>query len=296
MVGGAGFLGSHLTDRLLAEGHSVDVVDRLSTGSLGNLADARMAAGDLKIHTLDAAAPEFDTVMAMRNPDVVYHLGLLPPGEPAEQSAASSLASLVAVLEAARRQGDVKVVCALSATSLYGDVPSKEQPVKEGQAWSPVGVRGAVGVAISQLLAAYREHHAVEYTTLALGNVYGPRQRAEGGVVGAFAHAVREGITPMLHGDGRQTRDFVFVDDVVDALVRAATKGGGLVVNVGSGVSTSVREVWEQMVGAAGRSPAPSPRRVGDVTRMTLSITRARIHLAWAPWTDLGTGLRSLRN
>ncbi|MBU6315176.1 MAG: NAD-dependent epimerase/dehydratase family protein [Acidobacteria bacterium] len=296
VVGGAGFIGSHLTDRLLAEGHSVEVVDHLLTGSLGNLADARMAAGDLRIHTLDAAAPEFDTVVSMRAPEVIYHLGLLPPGEPAEQAAASSLASLMAVLEAARRHGDVKVVCALSATSLYGDVPTKEQPVKEGQSWNPVGVRGAVTVAITQLLAAYREHHAVEYTALALGNVYGPRQRPDGGVVGAFAHAVREGITPLLHGDGRQTRDFVFVDDAVDALVRAATRGGGLVVNVGSGTGTSVRELWEQMVGPGGRTPAPSPRRVGDVTRMALSVTRARIHLAWAPWTDLGTGLRSLRN
>jgi UDP-glucose 4-epimerase len=225
----------------------------------------------------------------------VYHLGLLPPGEPAEHAAASSLASLVSVLEAARRLGGVKVVCVLSATALYGEVPGKEQPVKEGRPWNPVGVRGAVGVAITQLLAAYREHHSVEYTALAMANVYGPRQRPDGGVVGAFAHALREGVTPMLHGDGRQTRDFVFVDDAVDALVRAATKGGGLVVNVGSGVGTAVRDVWEQMVGPSGRPPAPSPRRTGDVTRMSLSVTRARIHLAWAPWTDLATGLRSLR-
>lgn len=294
VVGGAGFLGSHLTERLLAEGWMVDVVDHLTTGSLSNLAEARMAGGDLKIHTFDVAVPEFDALVAMREPDVVYHLCLLPPGEPAEQAAASTLASLMSVLEAARHRGGVKVVVVLSAVALYGDVPSKDQPIKESQGWNPVGVRGVITRTVAELLAAYREHHAVEYTALAMSNVYGPRQRHDGGVVGAFAHARREGVTPMLHGDGRQTRDFLYVDDAVDALVRAAQKGGGLVVNVGSGVATSIRDVWDLMVGPGGRAPAPSPRRTDDVSRFALSVTRARIHLAWAPWTDLTTGLRSL--
>jgi UDP-glucose 4-epimerase len=298
-VGGAGFIGSHLTERLLAEGHSVDVVDHLGSGSLANLAEARKAAGELKIHTLDAAAAEFDSVVAMREPDVIYHLGLLPPGEPAEHTAATSLASLMSVLEAARRQstrrgGGVKVVVALSAVSLYGDVPSKDQPIKENQAWNPVGVRGVVTRTIAELLAAYREHHAVEFTALALANVYGPRQRADGGVVGAFAHAQRDGVAPTVHGDGRQTRDFVYIDDAVDALVRAALKGSGLVVNVGTGVATSVRDVWDMVAGPSGPTPSTSPRRLDDVSRFALAPTRARIHLAWAPWTDLSTGLRSL--
>lgn len=299
-VGGAGFIGSHLTERLLAEGHTVDVVDHLGTGSLANLAEARQLAGALKIHTLDATAAEFESVVSMREPDVIYHLGLLPPGAPAEHTAASTLASLMSVLEAARiqaarRPGGVKVVVALSAVSLYGDVPGKDQPIKENQAWNPVGVRGVVTRTIAELLAAYREHHAVEYTALALSNVYGPRQRPDGGVVGAFSHALREGITPMVHGDGRQTRDFLYIDDAVDALVRAALKGSGLVINVGTGVGTSVREVWDMVAGPAGRAPAPSPRRSDDVSRFALAPTRARIHLAWAPWTDLSTGLRALQ-
>jgi UDP-glucose 4-epimerase len=298
-VGGAGFIGSHLTERLLAEGHTVDVVDHLGTGSLANLAEARQVAGALKIHTLDASAAEFESVVAMREPDVIYHLGLLPPGEPAEHSAASTLASLMSVLEAARHQaarrpGEMKVVAALSAVSLYGDVPGKEQPIKESQPWNPVGVRGVVTRTIAELLAAYREHHAVEYTALALSNVYGPRQRPDGGVVGAFAHALKDDITPMVHGDGRQTRDFLYIDDAVDALVRAALKGSGLVINVGTGVGTSVRDVWDMVAGPAGRAPASSPRRSDDVSRFALAPTRARIHLAWAPWTDLATGLRTL--
>ncbi|MGB8860444.1 MAG: NAD-dependent epimerase/dehydratase family protein [Ilumatobacteraceae bacterium] len=294
VVGGAGFLGSHLTERLLAEGHTVDVVDLLTTGSLANLAAARSAGGDLKIHTLDAAADAFQALVAMRSPDVIYHLAVLPPGVPAEHSAGDAMRTTLAVLEAARALGQVKLVVALSAVSLYGDVPAKEQPVKESQPWSPVGVHGVITRSVAELLSVYREEHAVEFTALALSNVYGPRQRPEAGVVGAFAHALREGITPMVHGDGRQTRDFVYIDDAVDALVRAALKGSGLVVNVGTGVATSIRDLWAMMAGPDGRQPAPSPRRERDVSRFVLSPTRARIHLAWAPWTDLAVGLRGV--
>ena len=294
VVGGAGFIGSHLTERLLAEGHAVDVVDHLGQGSLANLAEARQAAGELKIHTLDATAAEFDAVVAMRRPDVIFHLGLLPPGQPAEHTAASTLASMMAVLESARRHGEVRVVVALSAVSLYGDVAGKDQPIKEGQGWSPVGVRGVVTRALAELLTVYRETHAVEFSALALSNVYGPRQRPDGGVIGAFAHALREDITPMVHGDGRQTRDFLYIDDAVDALVRAMHRGNGLVINVGSGVGTPVREVWDMLAGPSGKAPAPSPRRADDVQRFVLAPTRARIQLGWAPWTDLATGLRSL--
>ena len=294
VVGGAGFIGSHLAERLLAEGHTVDVVDLLSSGSLSNLANARAAGGELKIHTLDAGAEEFQALVAMRNPDVIYHLAVLPPGVPAEQCAGDAMRSTLAVLEAARALGAVKIVMALSAVTLYGDVPSKDQPVKESQPWSPVGVHGVVTRMVAELLTVYREEHAVEFTALALTNVYGPRQRPEAGVVAAFDRALREGITPMLHGDGRQTRDFLYIDDAVDALVRASVKGSGLIVNVGSGVATSIRDLWTLMAGPDGRQPAPSPRRQHDISRFAIAPTRARIHLAWAPWTELGIGLRGV--
>ena len=294
VVGGAGFIGSHLAERLLAEGHTVDVVDLLSSGSLSNLANARAAGGELKIHTLDAGAEEFQALVAMRNPDVIYHLAVLPPGVPAEQCAGDAMRSTLAVLEAARALGEVKIVMALSAVTLYGDVPSKDQPVKESQPWSPVGVHGVVTRMVAELLTVYREEHAVEFTALALTNVYGPRQRPEAGVVAAFDRALREGITPMLHGDGRQTRDFLYIDDAVDALVRASVKGSGLIVNVGSGVATSIRDLWTLMAGPDGRQPAPSPRRQHDISRFAIAPTRARIHLAWAPWTELGIGLRGV--
>ena len=263
-------------------------------GSRANLASARSSGGDLKIHTLDAGADEFQGLVAMRNPDVIYHLAVLPPGVPAEQCAGDAMRSTLAVLEAARALGEVKVVMALSAVTLYGDVASKDQPVKESQPWSPVGVHGVVTRTLAELLTVYREEHAVEFTALALTNVYGPRQRPEAGVVAAFDRALREGITPMLHGDGRQTRDFLYIDDAVDALVRAATKGSGLIVNIGSGVATSIRDLWTVMAGPDGRQPAPTPRRQHHISRFAVAPTRARIHLAWAPWTELGIGLRGV--
>jgi len=295
VVGGAGFIGSHLVERLLAEGHSVDVVDDLSTGSLANLADARALGGELTIHTLDATAHEFAALVALRAPEVVYHLGWMPPGTSAARSATAALKAMLEVLEAVRQLGPAKVVTAVPAVALYGDVATSDLPVKEGVAWSPMGVRGVMARAIVDLLGVYRAEHAVEFTVLALGNVYGPRQRADGGVVAAFAAALRDRVSPMMHGDGRQTRDFIFIDDAVDALVRAAHRGGGLVVNIGTGTATSIRDLWAMMAGPDGKQPVPAPRRPNDVTRFSLSPTRARIHLAWAPWTELSFGLRSLR-
>jgi UDP-glucose 4-epimerase len=293
VVGGAGFLGSHLVDRLIAEGNTVDVVDDLSSGSLANLADARAAGGALKIHTLDVLADEFSALAALRPPDVVYHLAWLAPGRGPASQGGRAVQGMLAVLEAARMQGS-KVVTALPGAALYGDVPMRDLPIKEGHTWNPVGLHGIVARTIVDLLNLYRADHTVEFTALALSTVYGPRQRPDGGVVGSFAHAIRTDTSPEIHGDGRQTRDFLYVDDAVDALVRAGARGGGLVVNVGSGVSTSIRELWTMMAGPSAHDPVAAPRRPNDISRFALSPTRARIHLAWAPWTELGVGLRSL--
>jgi UDP-glucose 4-epimerase len=293
VVGGAGFLGSHLVDRLIAEGNAVDVVDNLSSGSLANLADARAAGGALKIHTLDVLADEFPALVAIRPPDVVYHLAWLSPGRGTAVQAGRAVQGMLAVLEAARAQG-MKVVTTLPGAALYGEVPMRDLPIKEGHTWNPVGLHGIVAKAVVDLLNLYRADHTVEFTALVLSTVYGPRQRHDGGVVGSFAHAIRDGVSPEIHGDGRQTRDFLYVDDAVDALVRAGAKGGGLVVNIGSGVSTSIRDLWTMMAGPSAEDPITVPRRANDISRFALSPTRARIHLAWAPWTELSVGLRSL--
>lgn len=294
MVGGAGFIGSHLVDRLLAEQHVVDVVDDLSSGSLANLSQARAAGGELKIHHLDACADEFGSLVSMREPDVIYHVGCLPPGRGGSAVMARAVQSTLQVLDAARSVGQVKVVTAVPAGALYGEVPARELPVKEGRPYQPVGVAGAIAQAVVELLAVHRREDATEFTALALTSVYGPRQRADGGVIAAFHAAHRARTSPTMVGDGRQSRDFVFVDDAVDAFVRAGQRGSGLVVNIGTGVLTSIRELWTAMAGPGGAKPFFTPAPAEHLGRFAVSPTRARIHLSWAPWTTLEQGLRQL--
>ncbi len=292
VVGGAGFVGSHLVDRLLAAEHAVDVVDDLSTGSLANLATARAAGGETSIHTLDVCAPEFSELVARRVPDVIFHLAWDHDTFDAA-AAGRALRSTVGVLDAADRV-DAKVVVAVPATALYGEVPARDQPVKEGQPWAPVGVRGVVAQAICGLLALYRTERAVEYTVLAVGNVYGPRQRPECGVIAALSHAAATGQVPVIHGDGRQTRDFVFVDDAVDALARTVDRGDGLVINIGTGLATPVRDLWQLIAPDSAITPRLDSGHRSGVGRLAVSATRARIHLAWEAWTDLPAGIAAL--
>jgi UDP-glucose 4-epimerase len=295
VIGGAGFIGSHLVDRLLAEGHVVDVVDDLSTGSLANLAAARAAGGELKIHHLDVCSDDFATLVAMRVPDVIFHLGSLPPGRITPAALARAVHGMLNVVEAGRLLGPTKVIAAVSATWVYGDVPARDQPIKEGRVAVPAGSTGVIAHAVLELLAAYRRDHDVEFTVLAMGSVYGARQRADGGVVAAFVDAARRGDAPVIIGDGRQARDFVYIDDAVDALVRAVSRGGGLIINIGTGASTSIRDLWALVAPPGASTPRHVAAVAGDVGRLSLSPTRARIQLAWAPWTSLEVGLRSAR-
>jgi UDP-glucose 4-epimerase len=297
VIGGAGFVGSHLVDRLLAEGHVVDVVDDLSHGSLANLADARASGGSLKIHHLDAASPDAATLIGLRRPDVVYLLALLPNHDRSVPAQAEAFRVAVATAEAARRHGVPKVVVALPASVLHGQPAMRELPVKEGEIGQlvPRGVRGVVAKAIAELFVAYRDLHSLEFTALAFATVYGPRQRPDGSLVAALHDAARSGGAPVPVGDGRRTRDLLYVDDAVDALVRAADRGGGLMVNVGTGEQTSVADLWSML--APGRAvPVDGPRspRPDDLPRFAVSPVRARIHLQWSPWTTVEDGLARL--
>jgi len=310
VMGGAGFIGSHLVDRLLAEDHQVDVVDDLSSGTLGNLAEARSVGGALKIHHLDAASPEAASLIVMRQPDVIYHLALFPscgagttPGEGSAGGAGMSTVSTaelglgftrsLAIIDAARQHGVGKIVVALPANVLYGFPAANSLPVKEADQ-VPRGVRGVVARSVLDLLTVYRENDMVEFAALALTSVYGPRQSAEGGVVAAFKSAIDAGRPPVFHGDGRQTRDFVFIDDVVDALVRAADRSSGLLINVGTGQQTALRDLWQLMNRSGLAEPAQLRDRRNELQRFAVSPARARIHLGWSPWTELADGVARL--
>jgi UDP-glucose 4-epimerase len=299
VTGGAGFIGSTLVDRLLAEGWDVDAVDDLSTGSLLNLADARAQPNRrFKFHRLDIRVPDLIDLAVHRSPDVVFHLGAQASvreavARPTFDAEVNILGSLN-VFEAALAAGTRKVVFASSGGTIYGD--PEDLPVREGHSQRPLSPYGVSKKAVGDYLHYYREIQGLEYTVLALANVYGPRQdpHGEAGVVAIFSGQLLDGERPTIYGDGEQTRDFVYVDDVVDAFARAAEKGGGLLVNIGTGVETSVQELFDVMARAAGfRDPAHyAPERTGELRRSALDPGRAAIHLGWKPWTDLDDGVR----
>ena len=303
VTGGAGFIGSVLVDRLLAEGHEVDVVDDLSTGSLHNLAEARAAGGkSLHIHQLDIRLPEMVDMAARRRPQVIFHLAAqasVPTSvaEPLFDAHVNVLGTLN-VLEAARAAQSDRVVFAASGGTLYGEPDESQLPIIETMPHRPLSPYGVSKKAGVDYLVAYREIHSLEFCALALANVYGPRQDAKGesNVVAIFAQRLLHGEPVTIFGDGEQTRDFVYVDDVVDAFVRASERGGGLVCNIGTGQGTTVNDIYRGLAEAAGvdRAAEHGPPRPGDIRHSRLDPGRAAMQLGWRPWTPLADGLAAV--
>jgi UDP-glucose 4-epimerase len=302
VTGGAGFIGSTLVDRLLAEGHAVEVIDDLSSGRLGNLADARADRDhEFSFHQMDICDPTVADLIERRRPDVVFHLAAqidvrVSVTDPALDARINVLGSLN-VLEGARRAGSRKVVFASSGGTIYGEVDPEDLPVTEAHSQRPVSPYGVSKKVVTDYLHAYRELHQLEYTSLALANVYGPRQdpHGEAGVVAIFAGKLLTGETCRIFGDGEQTRDYVYVDDVADAFVRAAERGSGLICNIGTGVETSVNGLYRAMADNAGvaADAEHAPARPGELARSALDAGRAELHLGWKPFTTLQTGTAS---
>ncbi|HVB06882.1 MAG TPA: NAD-dependent epimerase/dehydratase family protein [Acidimicrobiales bacterium] len=299
VTGGAGFIGSALVDRLLAEGHVVDAVDDLSSGSLANLAEARRRGRGFSFTQLDVRDPALTEHLALHRPEVVFHLAaqssvLVSTEHPLRDAEVNVLGGL-RLLDAARAGGVKKVVFAASGGALYDEPAAGARPVDERAPRLVRSPYGAAKRAMLDYLACYRELYGLEYSALALGNVYGPRQDAsgEGGVVAIFATRLLAGEPCEIHGDGSQVRDFVFVDDVVDAFSRAAGRGSGLVLNIGTGVGTTIAELYERLRVLTGSRAKPrrAPARPGDARVSVLDAGRAALHLGWKPWTPLDEGL-----
>lgn len=303
VTGGAGFIGSTLVDRLLAEGHEVDVVDDLSSGNLANLADARADRDHpVRFHQVDIRDEAVVDLMARQQPEVVFHLAAqadvrVSVARPAYDAGINVVGSLN-VLEGARAAGARKVVFASSGGTIYGEPDPSELPVKESHPQQPLSPYGVAKKVVGDYLYAYRALHGLEYTALALANVYGPRQdpHGEAGVVAIFTGRLLAGEPCTIFGSGEQTRDFVYVDDVVDAFVRAGEKGSGLLANVGTGREVSVNELYDTMAAAAGvTEPAlRAPARAGELDRSALDPGRAELHLGWTPWTTLEEGTKAV--
>jgi UDP-glucose 4-epimerase len=236
--------------------------------------------------------------MVRRRPEVVFHLAAqadvrVSVARPVYDAEVNILGSLQ-VIEGARAAGAAKLVFASSGGTIYGDPDPRFLPVKESYPQQPLSPYGVAKKVVGDYLFAYRELHNLEYTALALANVYGPRQdpHGEAGVVAIFAGRMLAGEACTIFGDGGQTRDFVYVDDVVDAFARAADRGGGLIVNIGTGRETSVNELYDTMARQAGirEKPGYAPARPGELRRSSLDPGRAAIHLGWKPWTSLAEG------
>ncbi len=298
VTGGAGFIGSTIVDRLLAEGWKVDVVDDLSSGSLGNLANAR-ALGDRRFsfHRLDVASPAVVELITHRRPEVIFHLAAqldvrVSVTRPVFDATVNILGSLN-ICEGAVAAGTRKLVFAGSGGTLYGS--PDEIPTREGAPQHPESPYGVAKKAVGDYLFYYRAVRGLDYTVLALSNVYGPRQDSHGdaGVIAIYAGKLLARERPVIFGDGSQTRDFVYVDDVVDAFVRSSEKGGGLLLNIGTGIETSVQQLYDGMAKLTGwKEPAQyMPPRPGEVQRSALDPGRAAIHLGWKPFTALEEGL-----
>jgi UDP-glucose 4-epimerase len=199
------------------------------------------------------------------------------------------------VLECAVRSGVRKVIYAASGGTIYGDprrLPAKETSAQGSRPQSPYGVSKKVVV---DYLHFYERYRGLDFTALALGNVYGPRQdpHGEAGVIAIFASAMLAGKTPTIFGDGNQTRDYVFIDDTVHAFVQALERGGGKLVNIGTGLETSVNHLYRLLADTIGfgEMPENGPLPPGELRRSVLDISAAASALAWKPWTHLEDGL-----
>jgi UDP-glucose 4-epimerase len=297
VTGGAGFVGSHLCDRLLAEGHRVVAVDDLSTGRIANLSEARGYGNEFTFFNMDVRADGLLSLFERHRPEVMMHVAaqaaVSTSVEDPVHDAAVNVMGLLNLMECCVKTGVRKVVYAASGGTLYGE--PRKLPVKEtaiGRPVSPYGISKKVGI---DYLAYYEREHGVAFTALALANVYGPRQNPDGeaGVVAIFASRMLVGQTPTIFGDGNQTRDYVFVDDVVHAFALAAGRGDGRLVNVGTGLETSVNGLSRMLAALCGFTgqPAQGPARPGDLRRSALDPSLAEEVLGWRPWTHLEDGL-----
>jgi UDP-glucose 4-epimerase len=298
VTGGSGFIGSMLVDRLLQDGHRVHVVDNFSRGRRDNLADAERTGG-CTVHELDVTSPELADVLTAAAPEVVFHLAAqIDVRTSVDQplwDATVNVLGTVNVAEAARKAGARKVVYASSGGAIYG--AAKSLPVREDTALRPLSPYGASKVAGEVYLNTYCSLHDLDCSHLALANVYGPRQDpiGEAGVVAVFATALLAGKPTKLFGDGYNTRDYVYVTDVVDALVRAATQGKpGRRYNIGTGVQMTDRELHSVVAATVGRPDTPefAPARLGDLRASALDAGAAGRDLGWTPSVRLVEGVR----
>lgn len=297
VTGGAGFIGSHLVERLLADGGRVRVLDDFSTGKPGNLPDS----SDLEVITGNVGS--YDTAgKAMQGVEIVFHEAAVasvprtiddPLG-----SQRTNYQGTLNILESARQEGVKRVVFAASAAA-YGDDPGL--PKTESMPVKPLSPYAVDKLASEHACQVYHRLYGLETVCLRYFNVFGPRQDPSSpysGVISVFAERLISGEQPVIYGDGSQTRDFVYVTDVVDANIQAATveAAAGKVINIATGNTVTLNELLEIMCGVCGLEfqPVYQDERSGDIRHSAAAIDRARDLLEWQPVVALDDGLAAL--
>jgi len=300
VTGGAGFIGSNLTDALLARGDEVIIVDDLSTGRRENIEQA-LANGATLVEADIRDRAAIEEIAGRERPEVIFHLAAQidvrkSVADPAFD-AAINVGGTANVLEAARAAEVRRVVFSSTGGAIYGEGDGQELPLREDAPLAPEAPYGQSKLAGEGYLSLYERLYGLSSVPLRLGNVYGPRQDplGEAGVVAIFCGRLREGKQPTVFGDGKQTRDYIYVGDVVSAMLAAAEAETSGPINVGTGIETDVLELVSAL-GELGDSgdfePEFAPPRTGEVQRISIDPARAASELGWRAEMDLKEGLR----
>jgi UDP-glucose 4-epimerase len=300
VTGGAGFIGSNLVDALLARGDVVTVVDDLSTGRRQNLDGALASGAELAEIDIREGAT-LAQLFARAQPEVVFHLAAQIDvrkslADPAFD-ASINVGGTANLLEAARTTGSPRIVFVSTGGAIYGEGEGQQLPLAETAPIAPLSAYGQSKFAGEGYLALYERLYGLSGVSLRLGNVYGPRQDplGEAGVIAIFCGRLRAGERPTVYGDGRQTRDYIYVEDVVAAALAAAESEASGPINVGTGIETDVLELAARLAEIDGREdfePELAPARPGEVQRIVLDAGRAERELGWRAETGLADGLR----
>ncbi|MFV8319208.1 NAD-dependent epimerase/dehydratase family protein [Mycobacterium sp. 23] len=298
VTGAAGFIGSTLVDRLLADGHTVVGLDNFATGRATNIEHLADNPEHVFVEA-DIVTSDLDAILGEHRPEVVFHLAAQidvrhSVANP-QFDASVNVIGTIRLAEAAQRAAVRKVVHTSSGGSIYGVPP--QYPTPETVPTDPFSPYAAGKVSGEIYLNTFRHLYDLDCSHIAPANVYGPRQdpHGEAGVVAIFAQALLEGRPTKVFGDGSNTRDYVFVDDVVDAFVKASgAAGGGQRFNVGTGIETSDRQLHTAVAAAVGGPDDPEfhPPRLGDLKRSCLDIALAAEVLGWRPQVALDEGVR----
>ncbi len=293
VTGGAGFIGSHVTEILVAAGHQVHVLDDLSTGRKRNVPRG------VPLYRLDIRDKAAADLLAREWYDVlVHHAAQMDVRRSVEDPAydlSVNLAGFLNLMEAGRQSGLQRVIFASTGGAIYGE--PEEAPQTESHVLRPVSPYGITKLAAEKYLHFYATQHDIPYVALRYGNVYGPRQNPHGeaGVVAIFTQRILDGMPVVINGDGLQTRDYVFVEDVARANLAALDYAGpSCAINIGTGRETDVRALFEQIRGALGVSARVrhAPSKKGEQRRSVLGCALAQSALSWVPTASLQEGLQ----